>query len=127
MLHLGNTPREGGQEQPATRRAQRAPQPAATWAPAARAAVQSVLELEPIWYRSNCEDDDPNLSQYGFAAEDVAAVDPRLATSVEDADGNLVPDNVDVVAITALLVSAVKAQRDTIAELSARIETLEGN
>ena len=93
--------------------------------PAARAAVANVLELQPIWYRSNCEDDNPNLSQYGFAAEDVAAVDPRFATNVEDEDGNLVPDNVDVVAIAALLVAAVKEQRKTIADLTARIEALE--
>ena len=90
-----------------------------------RAAVHSVLELEPIWYRSACENDNPNLSQYGFAAEDVAAIDPRLATNVEDADGNLVPDNVDVVAIAALLVGVVKEQHQQISDLTARIEALE--
>ena len=93
--------------------------------PAARAAVHSVLELEPIWYRSACEADDPNLSQYGFAAEDIAAIDPRLATNVEDEDGNLVPDNVDVVAIAALLVGVAKEQRQQIVDLTARIEALE--
>jgi hypothetical protein len=37
-----------------------------------------VLEIRPIWYRSTAAADDPNHSFYGFAAEDVAAVDPRL-------------------------------------------------
>ena len=90
--------------------------------PVTRQAVTNVLDLEPIWHRSTCDGDNPAHSRYGFAAEDVAEVDPRLATHTEDDDGNLVPDNVDYGAITALLVSVVKEQRGQIAELTARLE-----
>lgn len=37
-----------------------------------------VLDLAPIWYRSNASNDNPEWSWYGLGAEDVAAVDPRL-------------------------------------------------
>ena len=94
--------------------------------PVTRQAVANVLDLEPIWHRSTCDGDNPAHSRYGFAAEDVAEVDPRLATHTEDDDGNLVPDNVDYGAITALLVSVVKEQRGQIAELTARLDKMEG-
>jgi hypothetical protein len=38
----------------------------------------AVLAIKPIWYRSKCAADDPTLSFYGMAAEEVAAIDPRL-------------------------------------------------
>lgn len=40
--------------------------------------ADSVLQLRPIWYRSKAEADNPDWSWYGLAAEEVAAVDPRL-------------------------------------------------
>ena len=92
--------------------------------PARRAAVNSVLDLEPVWYRSNCEGDNPDLSHYGFISEDAAEVDARFVNYVEAEDGTLEPGDVNYGAITALLVSVVKEQRDQIAELSSRIEEL---
>lgn len=35
-------------------------------------------ELQPIWYRSKCENDSPEWSWWGFSAEQAATVDPRL-------------------------------------------------
>jgi hypothetical protein len=84
-----------------------------------------VYDLQPIWFRSTCSNDDITLSNYGFAAEDCAEVDPRLATYSIDEDGNNVPDNVNTNAILALLVTAVKTQRDTITDLTERLEALE--
>lgn len=37
-----------------------------------------IMQLRPVWYRSLCEADNPAWSYYGFIAEEVAAVDPRL-------------------------------------------------
>ena len=91
-----------------------------------RAAINSVYDLAPVWYRSKSEAADPAHSFYGFVAEDVAAVDPRLVTYSTDEDGTATPETVNDHAVMALLVSAVKTQRDTIAELSARVEALEG-
>jgi len=93
--------------------------------PARRSAVNSVLDLEPVWYRSNCEGDNPDLSFYGFISEDVAEVDERFVNFTENEDGVLEPGDVNYGAITALLVSVVKEQRDQIAELTARLEQLE--
>lgn len=89
-------------------------------------AEQSVYELEPSWFRANDDTEtDPALSHYGFVAEDVAAVDPRLVSFAETEDGDRHPDSVNTSAVMALMVGALKRQRDTIADLTARIEALE--
>jgi len=84
-------------------------------------ATNSVYDLSPIWFRSTCDGDNIKHSHYGLAAEDVAAVDPRLAIMATDEDGVETADNVNMNAVIALLVSAVKTQRDTIADLSATV------
>lgn len=38
----------------------------------------ALMNLQPIWYRSKAAADNPNWSWYGFSAEDVAAIDPRM-------------------------------------------------
>jgi hypothetical protein len=90
------------------------------------AATNNVYDLQPVWFRSTSNTDDPEHSYYGLIADDCAAIDPRLATYRADEDGVEVADDVNTDAVVALLVSAVKSQRDTIADLTARIETLEG-
>jgi hypothetical protein len=40
--------------------------------------AKSILNLRPVWYRSLCEGDPDEYSYYGFIAEEVAEVDPRL-------------------------------------------------
>ncbi len=42
------------------------------------AMADAVLQLRPVWYRSICEGDRQDWSWYGFLAEDVAAIEPRL-------------------------------------------------
>ena len=37
-----------------------------------------IRSLRPIWYRSKCANDTPDWSWYGFIAEEVAQIDPRL-------------------------------------------------
>ena len=91
------------------------------------AAEESVYELAPSWFRANDKTEtDTALSHYGFIAEDVAAVDPRLVSYAETEDGDRHPDSVNTPAITALMLGALKRQRDTIADLAARVEALEG-
>jgi len=90
------------------------------------AAINNVYDLQPVWFRSTSNTDNPEHSYYGLIADDCAAIDPRLATYRADKDGVEVADDVNTDAVVALLVSAVKSQRDTIADLTARIETLEG-
>jgi hypothetical protein len=90
-------------------------------------ATNSVYDLAPIWFRSKCDADKLEHSHYGLAAEDCAAVDPRLAIMATDADGVETADNVNTNAVIALLVSAVQEQRATISDLTARVEALEAN
>lgn len=40
--------------------------------------VDAFLELRPVWYRSTCPGDDPAKGHWGFIAEEVAGIDPRL-------------------------------------------------
>ena len=88
-------------------------------------ATNSVYDLAPIWYRSTCDGDNIKHSHYGLAAEDCAAVDPRLAIMATDEDGVETADNVNTNAVIALLVSAVQEQRQQISDLTARVEALE--
>ena len=40
----------------------------------------ALLDSRPVWFRSAMPHDDPNLSYYGFIAEELAEVDPRMCT-----------------------------------------------
>lgn len=40
--------------------------------------ADAVLSLNPCWYRSKAEHDNPDWSWYGLVAEEVAKIDPRL-------------------------------------------------
>lgn len=37
-----------------------------------------IKNLRPVWYRSKCANDTPDWSWYGFIAEEVAEIEPRL-------------------------------------------------
>jgi hypothetical protein len=45
--------------------------------------AKRVLDLRPVWYRSLC-DGDKGLTTYGFIAEEVAEVEPRLVNWVNE-------------------------------------------
>jgi YD repeat-containing protein len=40
--------------------------------------ADALLGCRPVWYRSTCENDNPSWGWWGFIAEEVAAIDPRL-------------------------------------------------
>jgi len=42
--------------------------------------ADKVLDMRPVWYRSSCSDDRSDWSHYGFIAEEIEDVDPRLVT-----------------------------------------------
>lgn len=46
--------------------------------PMADAWADKILQMQPIWYRSTCDMDNPDWSWWGLSAEAVAAIDPRL-------------------------------------------------
>ena len=63
-----------------------------------------VAQLRAVSFKSKCPDDDPNLTHYGMIAEEVAAVDPSLATF--DNDGR--PKSVNYDRIGMLLLPLVQ-------------------
>jgi hypothetical protein len=40
--------------------------------------ADSILQCRPVWYRSTCQADNPAWGWWGFIAEEVAEIDPRL-------------------------------------------------
>lgn len=82
-----------------------------------------VLAIEPVRFRSKLEGDRPDWSHYGGIAEQIADVDPRLVSWVDD-DGTARPQAIQWSNVTALLVAKVKDQQRRLDEQQAAIEAL---
>jgi len=103
--------------------------------------VDAVIDnARPTWYRSKCAGDNPGWGHYGFIAEELVQIDPRLVClepnengSYLGADGNRYePEGVQYQSIVPLLVNAIKRQKQAIetlessnADLLARVSALE--
>jgi hypothetical protein len=111
----------------------------------------ALLECRPVWYRSTCEGDNPEHGWWGFIAEEVAEIDPRLvhwktAEITYDENGSAVetpcdpePEGVAYDRFVPHLLNLIKRQKEqietletqnttqatAIADLTARIEALE--
>jgi hypothetical protein len=83
--------------------------------------ADKALQLRPVWYRSLCEGDE-GKSAYGFIAEEVAQVEPRLASY--DAEGN--PDGVNYAMLVVHLTDIAQRQQTRIETLEAKVQQLEG-
>lgn len=96
----------------------------------------ALLACRPVWYRSTCEGDNPDHSWWGFIAEEVAEIDPRLVhwktTEVTyDENGSVVespcdpePEGVAYDRFVPHLVNLVKRQKATITAQQAQIDDL---
>ena len=99
--------------------------------------ADAILELRPVWYRSLSADDPDTWSYWGFIAEEVAEIDPRLVTFTVpadyerqyDEDGEPInpdvedltePDGVQYDRLVPHLVNLLSRQRDQIADLTTR-------
>lgn len=89
--------------------------------------ADAVLNARPVYFNSIASDDTahPEWSYWGFIAEEVAEIDPRLVRYSEDDDGNLQAEGVQYDRFVPHLINLVKRQKDQIADLTARIEALE--
>jgi hypothetical protein len=96
-----------------------------------------ILDCRPVWYRSTCEKDNPNWGYWGFIAEEVAEVDPRLVfwkthETVADENGNEttveldepVAEGVQYDRFVPHLLNLIKRQGEAIAELQAEVAAL---
>jgi hypothetical protein len=100
-------------------------------------------KMRPIWYRSLGQNDRKDWSWYGFIAEELAEIEPRLvqwgydstsyeSIEIEDAEGNikketklkdgeqLIPDGVQYERITVLLVAELQKMRKELDALKAK-------
>jgi hypothetical protein len=114
--------------------------------PVEESRYRRVLDLEPIWYRSLAKADNPEWSWYGFGAEQVAAIDPRLVSwgypaeawideEITNSDGKQlvrklkegavkVPDGVAYERIPVLMLPLLKECLEKIKQLEAEIALL---
>lgn len=89
-------------------------------------AMSDLLALKPTQFNfkaTTSPNRDPNATatQYGFIAEDVAAVDPKLAVYTDDMK---TPKSWRVQSVLALLVKATQDQQKTVQEQQKEIDEL---
>lgn len=100
--------------------------------------ADAILNLKPVWYRSTSKNDNPNWSWYGFIAEDVAKIEPRLVhfktyevktneegKRVETKLQQPIAESVAYDRIVPHLVNIIKRQKNEIEEIKQRLMALE--
>ena len=102
--------------------------------------ADAILNIRPVWYRSIAGEDRRDWGHWGFIAEEVYEVDPRLTfikTEEQVIDENGLPsgtvpldepevEGVQYDRFVPHLVNLIKRQRDQIEALEARVAALEG-
>lgn len=73
-----------------------------------------VYDSRPVWYRSLADADNKDWSFWGFIAEELHEVDPRLVDYAEDENGELIPDGVQYERFVVHLVNVAQEQKKTI-------------
>jgi hypothetical protein len=101
--------------------------------------ADAILNVRPVWYRSTCEGDCSEHSWWGFIAEEVAEIDPRLVhwktkEITYDENGSIVPvscdpepEGVAYERFVPHLLNLIKRQGETIAELQAEVAALKAS
>jgi hypothetical protein len=99
--------------------------------------ADALLECRPVWYRSTCDGDRPEHSWWGFIAEEVAEIDPRLVQwktteAVVQENGSLEhvpcdpePEGVSYDRFVPHLLNLIKRQKEQIEAMEARLSSLE--
>ena len=97
----------------------------------------ALLNCRPVWYRSTCETDNTDWGWWGFIAEEVAEIDPRLVqwktTEIShNDDGSIVetpcdpePEGVAYDRFVPHLLNLIKRQQAAIETLKAKVAVLE--
>jgi len=103
--------------------------------------ADKILETRPVWFKAkNVSDgDNPNWGYWGFIAEEVATIDPRLVSyslteNTINSDGSYEhttrdtpkPEGVHYTAFIPHLVNLIKRQKTEIENLKTRVTQLEG-
>jgi hypothetical protein len=101
--------------------------------------ADAILNCRPVWYRSTNESDNPTWGWWGFIAEEVAEIDPRLVQwktveQVINEDGSRdtvpletpEPENVAYDRFVPHLLNLIKRQGEALAELQTEVAALKG-
>jgi hypothetical protein len=100
--------------------------------------ADALLDCRPVWYQSKCASDNRSWGYWGFIAEELAEIDPRLVSwkTVEvayDDDGSVVetpcdpePEGVQYDRFVPHLLNLIKRQKEQIEAMEARLSALEG-
>jgi hypothetical protein len=89
--------------------------------------ADAILGCRPVWYQSTCEADKPDWGYWGFIAEEVAAIDPRLCFFKEEDDGTLEPEGVQYDRFVPHLLNLIQRQKEQIEAMEARLSALEAS
>jgi len=99
--------------------------------------ADAILSVRPVWYRSTCDGDCHDHSWWGFIAEEVAEIDPRLVhwktkEITYDEKGSIVPEpcepepeGVAYERFVPHLLNLIKRQKEQIEAMEARLTALE--
>jgi hypothetical protein len=79
-----------------------------------------VFNSRPVWYRSLSESDPSEYSYWGFIAEEVAEIDPRMVHWGDDG-----PEGVQYDRYVVHLVSVIQKQKQQLDAIEARLAALE--
>jgi hypothetical protein len=101
--------------------------------------ADAILGCRPVWYRSTCTADNPEWGWWGFIAEEVAEIDPRLVhwktkEQVVQDNGSVEsrpletpePEGVQYERFVPHLLNLIKRQKEQIEAMEARLSALEG-
>ena len=101
--------------------------------------ADAILEARPVYYKSLCEDDDKNHSHWGFIAEEIEKIDPRLCAyktvEVVMEDGKSIEKKLDTPIVESVqyerfvphLLNLIKRQDARIKDLEAKVVALGGS
>ena len=93
----------------------------------------ALLNCRPVWYRSTCKSDNPDYGYWGFIAEEVAEIDPRLVLwkttnpvvqengSIEHVPCEPEPEGVAYDRFVPHLLNLIKRQQQAIKTLEQRL------
>jgi collagen type VII alpha len=101
--------------------------------------ADNILSVRPVWYKSTCTNDNPDWGWWGFIAEEVAVIDPRLVhwkteqtrfdeeiqQSITEKLEEPIPEGVAYDRFVPHLLNLIKRQQQAIETLEAKVTALE--